>query len=156
MILVIGPAMTNTPKRPDVAAIKARAQAASGEQWFAGKMRVDSNGISESLTIGTYEAHEHFEDTICEVWEGNHDAKANVSFIVHARQDIPALITHIKALEARQVKLEAVVKAGDELHADCFIKTGQFVQIRYPETETVAKYGNARGGLAALDGDGDG
>ncbi len=47
-------------KRPDVEGIEARAKAASGEQWFAGKMRVDSNGISESLTIETYEAHEHF------------------------------------------------------------------------------------------------
>ena len=153
--------MPNTPaSRPDVEGIAARAEAASGEQWFAGKMRVDSNGISESLTIGTYEAHEHFEDTICEVWEGNHDAKTNVSFIAHARQDIPALIRHIEALEVRQEKLEAVVaeQAADDglwFQADSIIEA-YFQQELRKLHEIIEGKTSEECALAALDGGGDG
>ena len=63
--------------------------------WFAGKLRLDSNGISQSLTIGTFEADEHYEDTIAEVWHGNHDAEANARLIAKAWL-IPELVEALK------------------------------------------------------------
>ena len=97
--------MPNTPSpRPDVAGIEARAEAATEGPWFAGALYEDVPGAS-ALTIGTFEAKEHYEDTICEVWGGNHDAVLNGQLIAHARQDIPALIAYIRKLEKVLVAL---------------------------------------------------
>jgi len=72
--------------------------------WFVGKMRLDDNGISQSLTVGPFEAADHYEDTICEVWDGNHNAEANARLIAAA----PEL------LEAA-----ALLEAAETAHANC-------------------------------------
>jgi len=91
--------MPNTPdkpKRPDVEGIKARAKAATKGPWIEGQpgnfriygpanMGRQSGPLVEGLGVND-----------------NEILRANVSFIAHARQDIPALIAYIKALEARK------------------------------------------------------
>ena len=59
--------------------------------WFVGELRTDDNGITQSLTVGPFAAAEHFEDTICEVWEGEHDAIANARLISAAPDLLAAL-----------------------------------------------------------------
>ena len=85
--------MTSVPtpdKRPDVAGIEARVKAAFHGPWedLAGKPRPE--GWEPAPTF----------------------REAENEFLVHARQDIPALIAYIEALEARQVKLEAATQLG--------------------------------------------
>lgn len=72
--------------------IKKRLAAITDGPWYAGKKRTDDNGISQSISVGAFEADEHYEDTICEVWDGNHVAKANADFIANAPADIAYLL----------------------------------------------------------------
>ncbi len=98
-------------------------------EWFAGKLRLDGNGISRSLTIGTYGADEHFEDTICEVWDGNHDAKANAHLIITAA--------------ALLAKCEKIVAWLDRLanHAEANVaKNDRFPALREAEIADAKNY----------------
>lgn len=59
--------------------------------WFYGKSELDDNGITESISIGPYDVPQHYEDTICEVWDGEHHAKANAKLIAAAPDLLKAL-----------------------------------------------------------------
>lgn len=81
----------------DVAAVRARAEAATPGPW-----KID--------TLGMEVLHEVVKDTVLIgpdskglVWIGNRDC--NRAFIEHARQDVPALCDRIDWLEARVVQL---------------------------------------------------
>jgi len=75
-----------------IAKIRKRLSSITQGPWYAGKPRLDDNGISTSITIGAFEAAEHYEETICEVWDGNHIAKNNADFIANAPADITYLL----------------------------------------------------------------
>lgn len=64
--------------------------------WYAGKLREDSDFGTHSVSVGPFEADEHYEDTICEVWGDNHDAEANAALVAAA----PDLHTAAAALLA--------------------------------------------------------
>jgi hypothetical protein len=59
--------------------------------WYAGKL-IGENG-NQSISIGPFKAKEHFESTICEVWDGNYRAKPNADFIANAPADIAYLLS---------------------------------------------------------------
>lgn len=92
--------MPNAPTpRPDVEGIEARAKAATAGPWIEGQpgnfriygpanMGRQSGPLFEGLGVND-----------------NEILRANVSFIAHTRQDIPALITWIEALEDENKKL---------------------------------------------------
>ena len=85
--------MPNTPKRPDVAGIEARAKAATEGPW---KTVTDTTGHRNTFINAPH-------SFVCTLDLPRGPArKANAEFIAHARQDIPALIAHIKVLEAQK------------------------------------------------------
>ncbi len=109
--------MTNTPSsRPDVAGIKARAEAATEPPWEeAGISEGDGTQIRNGIT-----AYRGSVEVIVAQADLDSDRtdldSLDMEFIAHARQDIPALIAWIEKLEARQVKLEAVAHWAQEVY----------------------------------------
>ena len=98
--------MPNTPaSRPDVEGIEARAKAATAGPWIEGQpgnfriygpanMGRQSGPLFEGLGVND-----------------NEILRANVSFVAHTRQDIPALVAYIGRLEAENQRLKTVVEA---------------------------------------------
>lgn len=60
--------------------------------WFVGKL-LPEDDYGESITVGPMEKDCHYEDTIAEVWNDNHDATANANLIAAA----PDLLEACKA-----------------------------------------------------------
>ncbi len=82
----------------DLKAIRDRADKATEGPWFVGVS--SSDGMAPPyFSIGNFEADDHYEDTIAQIWGGNHDYELNAAFIAHARTDIPALLDEIDRLE---------------------------------------------------------
>jgi hypothetical protein len=91
--------MTHTSK-PDIAAIRARAEAATKGRWHS------ADAISPKILIYAVERrggepvrnHDilYLGETYCDV-DGK--GRANMNFIAHARTDIPALCDRVEALE---------------------------------------------------------
>lgn len=87
---------TTTIARPAMEAIEARWGAATKGPWIEGQpgnfrvygpanMGRQSGPLIEGLGVND-----------------NEILRANISFVAHARQDIPALITYIRSLEKRE------------------------------------------------------
>ncbi len=65
----------------------------------------------KSWTVGLREDGDHYEDMICEVFDGEHDGEAHAQLIAA----IPAMLLHIETLEAeveRLAHLNAVLARG--------------------------------------------
>ena len=86
--------MNNTPNRPDVAAIKARAEAATEGPLFAHEN--DMIGGWSVMNVNKPPSQANPKNDEYEVAEFTTEADAK--FIAHARQDILDLIRYIKAL----------------------------------------------------------
>jgi len=57
-------------------------------KWYAGKPQQEHPASTQYITIGTFSADDHYEDAICQVFDGNHDAKANAALIVAAVNEV--------------------------------------------------------------------
>jgi hypothetical protein len=96
--------------QPDLAAIRARAEAATKGPWaripFGGQWKDDP----EFLCIGRMnDASEPINPDIpCDAWEqialGNCVTPENAAFIIHARTDVPALLDLVDLLRAQRDK----------------------------------------------------
>jgi hypothetical protein len=63
--------------------------------WFASPEIPDPEGILPPyFSVGPFEAEQHYEDTICEVWTANHPGGANAQLIAAA----PDLLSALTAL----------------------------------------------------------
>ena len=144
--------MPNTPNRPDVAAIKARAAAATPGEWIAKGM-----GSHSYVLAPSHKWHKQslggrgYPIAVPRVYTERDGRKAvdfssagfahdDAKFTAHARQDIPDLIALVEAQDERIEKLEAVVDMARNV----------FVVQRISPTSPLGK------ALAALDGGGDG
>jgi len=76
--------------RPDVDGIETRAKAATAGPWVWTKVAVEQS-VTEYTLKGP--------DVLCRYWYDK-SPTVDAEFIAHARQDIPALIEYIEALEA--------------------------------------------------------
>ena len=73
-----------------IAEIKSRLEKTDGlTGWYRGVLHGD---VAKAITIGPFEADDHYEDTICEVWDGNYIAENNADFIANAPADIAYLL----------------------------------------------------------------
>lgn len=86
--------MPNAPTkpRPDVEAIEARWGAAQGGPYYLNSTQDGTAVIAR--------AHSNVDDSDEVLFEADWGTRDTASFLAHARQDIPALITHIEALES--------------------------------------------------------
>jgi len=91
----------------DTAAIEARANAATPGPW---KKRWDGN------TLLVESVHnDHWRELICETGDSS-DHTDNTVFIAHAREDVPALLAHIRELQEamRWRRVEEELPGNDE------------------------------------------
>ncbi len=56
-------------------------------KWYAGKVQIDDFN-NASITIGIFEADDHYEDAICTVWGVEHEVEANAALIVLAVNEL--------------------------------------------------------------------
>jgi hypothetical protein len=88
--------------RPDVEAIAARAAAATPERWEPFFLR---HGDPYVVEEGWGPGRQNIGGgprTVCDVSTAPNDyGRANALFISHARQDVPALVAYVLALEKR-------------------------------------------------------
>lgn len=105
--------MTNdlTPER--LAAIEARAEAATGKPWFATPVpdKLSDNGPDFWLIDAVSEKNQETE--VAELCHKPGDkAKHNAAFIAHARTDIPDLLAAYKAAQEENERLERHITAA--------------------------------------------
>jgi len=67
--------------------------------WFVSPRQEDEFGRF-FWTVGPHEG-EHYEETICEVFDGNNDGEAHANLIAM----VPAMLLHIETLEAEVERL---------------------------------------------------
>lgn len=91
------------PPAPDLAAIEARAAAATPEPWEWGLDPVIEPGYHTQacVYIGTHPRHR--DATI--IAEVDYDRQVDADFIANARTDVPALVAYARALEAANARL---------------------------------------------------
>lgn len=86
--------------RPDIEAIKKRAEGATPGPW--------TNAICTSAYLNTPN-----DGRVCEAWDENgYCSIEDGEFIAHSRQDIPALVAYIEELEATLADLSDSVLDG--------------------------------------------
>ena len=100
----------------DIAAIRARLEAATRAPWFAGKVMIDDYDLS-CITIGPFEADEHYEDTICEVHAQEHNNESNAALIAHAPTDIAALLAEVERLRKFESDALSTLDAYQHMYA---------------------------------------
>lgn len=99
----------------DLDALEKLADEATPGPWFAGPLRPESEYAGASISVGPFDLAEtygrredyspeafdsHYEETILECWDDNHDAIANAAFIAAANPaTIKAVIAELR--EAR-------------------------------------------------------
>ena len=66
--------------------------------WFAGELRGPDG--EQTVSVGPSEKAEHFEDSICECWQGNHNATENARLIAAAPDMLAALKAIVSSLDA--------------------------------------------------------
>ena len=81
--------------------------------WFKGPMILDDNGITHTCSVGPYELDtpnksHHYEDTICEVWDSEHDGIANARLIAAAPDLLEAAETALNVLLANCIQAGGV------------------------------------------------
>lgn len=92
------------PAAPDLAAIEARAAAATRGPWHADHEfgYVDAPVLMRGAIVCS------LDSDLCDDTDG-----ADAEFIAHAREDIPALLAHITALRAQHAADVAAAVAGE-------------------------------------------
>lgn len=106
-------------EQPNLAEIKARAQAATPGPWFAG----DANGGDPPherrpfWVVSTEDTDpdlgEAPEEWAAEIRVG---AQGDAEFIAHAREDVPALVAEVERLQTALGAIQAVCPAGHVCH----------------------------------------
>jgi hypothetical protein len=90
--------------------------------WYASPEIPDEEDILPPYySIGPFEAERHYEDTICEVWTGNHDGKANAQLISAAPDLLDALTGLLDVVTLGP--LEAVAKYGPDVNFNDIIES---------------------------------
>lgn len=96
--------MTDTAPQPlDLAAIKARCEAAWPEPWA---------GTSEA--VGYYDGGRWFTLARMLAWEGTRVDGPNAEFIAHARSDVPALVAEVERLREENDHLRSFLTDIDQ------------------------------------------
>lgn len=96
-----------------LAEIEARAVAATPGPWIAAARGSGTVGwpvvasTGRSICAINYVHHSAIDPAVPGDKAFNAESKRNATFIAHARQDIPALLSHARALEAEKAALEA-------------------------------------------------
>lgn len=94
--------MTTNETHPDVAAIRARADAATSGPWSVSAPKLDNGDRAITVRDAQYRTPLILAETFSHVAQTVHlPSVANARFIAAARTDIPALLAHIDALEKR-------------------------------------------------------
>ena len=85
--------------------------------WFAGVLSGDEG--EEYVTVGPSEKDNHFEDSVCECWHGNHDAPANARLIAAAPELLNSCRELIKTMKANGL---TVLNLQEDKHRDALIR----------------------------------
>lgn len=89
--------------------------------WFTGKPYDQEEPGNGYVGIGPFEAAAHYEDTIAECWNGEHDAAANAALIVRAVNRDAAFDALVEALRVAADALQraaSVWRPGSEGRAE--------------------------------------
>lgn len=92
--------------------------------WFVSPLYGDANGITTCCSVGAYPVgpgtdsprrDSHCEDTICEVWNGEHDGLANADLIASAPDMANVLLQWLQANHKSRSRFAKQVR--EVLHA---------------------------------------
>jgi hypothetical protein len=99
--------------QPDLNAIERRAEAATKGPWSFSHGRNELAVVSDEPTLPTRSEDQvrYGDRPIADCEFGYGDDEANQDFIAHARTDIPALLAHVRALEAERARLREECEA---------------------------------------------